>query len=84
MARNASDGGGSAARGAGGLNVEKSIPQFFRKCAQTARLAVGIPDYEAYVAHRRAHHPDEPAMSREEFFRERLAARYRRGTSRCC
>ncbi len=58
--------------------------RLLHKCLQTARLAIGIPDYEAYVAHRRAHHPGERVMSREEFFRERLAARYRRGSSRCC
>ena len=57
---------------------------FARKLEQTAHLAVGIPDYEGYVAHRRAHHPGEAVMSYEEFFRERLASRYRRGSSRCC
>ncbi|MFI4979700.1 MAG: YbdD/YjiX family protein [Nevskiales bacterium] len=55
-----------------------------RKLAQTARLAVGIPDYEGYVAHRRMHHPQQPVMSYEEFFRERMDSRYRRGSSRCC
>jgi uncharacterized short protein YbdD (DUF466 family) len=43
---------------------------------QTARLMVGIPDYDTYVAHRRAHHPSEPVMSYTEFFRERQKARY--------
>jgi len=57
---------------------------FARKLGQTARLAVGIPDYEGYVAHRRMHHPDQPVMSYEEFFRERLVSRYRKGSSRCC
>jgi uncharacterized short protein YbdD (DUF466 family) len=57
---------------------------FARKLGQTAHLAVGIPDYEGYVAHRRTHHPDEPVMTYEEFFRERLDSRYRRGSSRCC
>jgi len=57
---------------------------FAHKLEQTAHLAVGVPDYQGYVAHRRAHHPDEPVMSYEEFFRERLASRYRRGSSRCC
>jgi hypothetical protein len=29
---------------------------------RTARLMVGVPDYETYVAHRRANHPEvEPA-----------------------
>jgi uncharacterized short protein YbdD (DUF466 family) len=54
------------------------------RLTQSLRLAIGIPDYDTYVQHRRSCHPDETVMSREEFFRERLAARYRRGSSRCC
>lgn len=52
--------------------------------ARTARLAVGQPDYRAYVDHVLRDHPDRSPMSREAFFRERLAARYGRGSSRCC
>ncbi|MET0431255.1 MAG: YbdD/YjiX family protein [Hyphomicrobium sp.] len=44
--------------------------------ARTARLMVGLPDYDAYVAHRRRTHPGEPIMSYEDFFRERQASRY--------
>ena len=55
-----------------------------RQFAQAARLAVGVPDYERYLAHHGARHPDAPAMSREAFFRSRLDARYKRGSSRCC
>ncbi|MGO9512848.1 MAG: YbdD/YjiX family protein [Steroidobacteraceae bacterium] len=44
--------------------------------AQTARLMVGVPDYETYVAHRKAQHPEEPIMTYAEFFRERQNARY--------
>lgn len=43
---------------------------------QAARLMIGVPDYDTYVAHRRANHPDEPIMSYTEFFRERQDARY--------
>ena len=55
--------------------------------AQTARLMVGVPDYQTYVAHRRANHPDQPIMTYEEFFRERQEARYAVGKGRfrgCC
>ena len=31
--------------------------------AKAARLMVGVPDYETYVAHRRAKHPDQPIMT---------------------
>ena len=50
----------------------------------TLRSALGAPDYDAYVEHRRLHHPEQALLSRSEFFRERQAARYRRGSSRCC
>ena len=43
---------------------------------RTARLMIGVPDYETYVAHRRAIHPDQPIMTYVEFFRERQQARY--------
>ena len=55
--------------------------------AQTARLMIGIPDYQAYLEHRRTFHPDEPSMTYEEFFRERQDARYAVGRGRfrgCC
>ena len=43
---------------------------------QTARLMVGLPDYDNYLNHMQANHPDQPVMSYEEFFRERQDARY--------
>jgi len=54
---------------------------------RTARLMIGVPDYETYVAHRRANHPQEPIMTYVEFFRERQQARYGVGKGRfrgCC
>ena len=60
---------------------------FCERVAETARLMVGVPDYESYVAHRRKDHPGEPVMTYEEFFRERQEARYAVGRGRfrgCC
>jgi uncharacterized short protein YbdD (DUF466 family) len=54
---------------------------------RTARLMVGIPDYQTYVEHCRQTHPDAPIMSYEEFFVERQNARYAIGKGRfrgCC
>jgi len=56
----------------------------WRKAGQTANLAIGVPDYEAYVRHQRAQHPDQPVMSYPAFFRSRQDARYGKGTPRCC
>jgi uncharacterized short protein YbdD (DUF466 family) len=54
---------------------------------RTARLMIGVPDYETYVAHRQANHPDQPIMTYVEFFRERQQARYAISKGRfrgCC
>ena len=48
----------------------------WRWAVQTARLMVGVPDYDTYVAHRKMHHPEAPIMSYVEFFQERQNARY--------
>lgn len=61
--------------------------QIRKRVVQTARLMVGIPDYQTYVEHRRRMHPGEPVMTYREFFRERQDARYATGKGRfrgCC
>ncbi len=59
----------------------------YRQFCKTARLMIGVPDYDAYVAHRQAQHPGEPVMTYAEFFRDRQDSRYgAKGgkISRCC
>jgi uncharacterized short protein YbdD (DUF466 family) len=55
-----------------------------RSMAQSLRLMVGLPDYDAYLSHMARTHPDQAPMSYEAFFRERLEARYGAGKGRCC
>ncbi len=50
---------------------------------QTAHSMLGVPDYDAYVAHFARSHPERQALDREEFFRERQAARFG-SVLRCC
>jgi uncharacterized short protein YbdD (DUF466 family) len=45
---------------------------------------IGAPDYERYVTHVRACHPERTPMTRAEFARERMEARYNRPGARCC
>ena len=56
------------------------IPERFmrsvRLAGQSLRLMVGVPEYRAYVYHMHTAHPDKAAMTYQEFFRERQAARY--------
>lgn len=60
---------------------------FGQRLKQTANLMVGVPDYDTYVIHRTRLHPDQPVMSKEDFFRACQDRRYG-GTSggglRCC
>ena len=61
--------------------------EIYSLIVQSLRLMVGIPDYRNYVEHRRKHHPEQPVMSYEAFFRERQAARYDVASGRfrgCC
>lgn len=66
--------------------MANSLRSFARRLAEAARLMVGLPDYDNYVAHVTSRHPERPVMTRAEFFRERQEARYGgkgRGC-RCC
>jgi uncharacterized short protein YbdD (DUF466 family) len=44
----------------------------------------GIPDYERYLAHAAAHHPDEPLLSRREFYLASIDRKYTGRGPRCC
>ncbi|HVE07426.1 MAG TPA: YbdD/YjiX family protein [Paraburkholderia sp.] len=65
-------------------NLRTDVRSAGRYLGQALRLMVGVPDYETYVAHMRATHPDQPVMSYEAFFRERQNARYGAGAGKCC
>jgi len=60
------------------------LDEFWRMAVRTARLAIGVPDYDNYVAHMRAHHPGAQVMSYVEFFNERQQRRYGNGRTGCC
>ena len=73
------------------MNLQETLPHAGRYLARSARavvqslrLMVGLPDYDTYLTHMAATHPDRAPMSYEEFFKERLEARYGAGKGRCC
>lgn len=47
-----------------------------KRMSQTLRMMVGAGDYDAYVKHCGEYHPDHAVMSKEEYFLNRLQARY--------
>lgn len=65
--------------------MSQDLAKVGRYLGQTARLMVGVPDYDTYVQHRKLKHPDKPVMTYEEFFRERQEASYGGASGgRCC
>ena len=60
------------------------LRQAGRYLGQAMRLMVGLPDYDNYVSHMQATHPDRHVMTYEEFFRERQEARYGSKVGGCC
>ena len=64
--------------------LREDVQTAVRYLGQAMRLMIGLPDYDGYVAHMRATHPDRPVMTYEAFFRERQDARYSSRTGKCC
>ena len=64
--------------------MRSRLSNLWHLAVRTARLAVGVPDYDTYVAHMRAHHPGAHVMSYPEFFNERQRKRYGNGRTGCC
>lgn len=61
-----------------------SVQQWWQKLRQTGALMVGVPDYQAYVAHMREAHPELEPLSERDFMRARMEARYGgRGHGKC-
>jgi uncharacterized short protein YbdD (DUF466 family) len=56
--------------------VRVAVPRLMHLAVQTARLMVGIPDYQAYVRHRQTFHRGEAVMSYSDFYRDRQKAHY--------
>ncbi|MEP6764213.1 MAG: YbdD/YjiX family protein [Gemmatimonadaceae bacterium] len=54
------------------------------RIAAVIRRIMGAPDYERYVAHMTAHHPECEVLNKDAFVRERMNDRYSRPGSRCC
>jgi len=54
------------------------------RAATTFRRIAGMPNYDAYLEHLRAHHPECAAPSEKEYYELYLAGKYAGGGSRCC
>ena len=52
------------------------IATLWQNLQKSFRLMVGVPDYENYVKHMQAHHPDLTPMDAKTFYRYCVDARY--------
>lgn len=52
--------------------------------AAALRVVAGAPRYDAYRAHIARHHPYTEPVSRADFERARLDARYSKPGAKCC
>ena len=55
-----------------------------RKIGKVVRTIIGAPDYERYVDHVQKCHPGRTPMTRDEFAKSRMEARYNQPGNRCC
>lgn len=63
---------------------ETGLRRFWLRLREGGALMVGVPDYDRYLAHMRAQHPDLAPLTREAFVRGRMEARYGgSGTGKC-
>ena len=60
------------------------LSTWFNRAQETARLMVGVPDYDTYLTHMREKHPDKQALSYEAFFANRMDARFGASNRRAC
>lgn len=54
------------------------------RAGSVVRRIIGAPDYDHYLAHMRAHHPDLTPLSRDGFMSAQLKARFEKPGARCC
>ncbi|MGQ0764322.1 MAG: YbdD/YjiX family protein [Gemmatimonadota bacterium] len=75
---------GRSGSGVGRLVALRGLGDRMRGALSVLRRIIGAPDYELYLRHHTSCHPDANPLSREDFTRQRLDARYSTPGNRCC
>ncbi|TQR26910.1 DUF466 domain-containing protein [Campylobacter sp. MIT 97-5078] len=65
-------------------NLLNKFKRLYHRSDRFINLLVGMPSYDKYVEHMQTRHPNREILSRKEFFKEALNARYNGGFTRCC
>jgi uncharacterized short protein YbdD (DUF466 family) len=73
-----------ATRKASAHTVSRSVHQWASRALTVVRRVIGVPDYDTYLAHVIAHHPDTVPMSQQAFIHKCWEDKYSRPGHRCC
>ena len=61
-----------------------SIGARVQKVLRVVRTIIGVPNYDAYLKHHCENYPGTTPLTRKEFEKDRMTAKYYRPGSRCC
>jgi len=62
-----------------------AVMRRLRSALAVLRQIVGAPDYQRYLAHHAARHPDRPPLSPREYYADFVRWRFESGApTRCC
>jgi len=67
-----------------GVPLVIRLTQLGRDFRRSYLQLFGIPDYERYVAHHHAHHPQQPLLSPRQFHARAIDRKYCGRGARCC
>ena len=68
----------------GSVSTRATVRDRLQQVIAVVRRIIGVPDYDAYLAHMHRHFPDCTPMDVRTFERERMADKYTQPGSRCC
>jgi len=63
---------------------QASVFSRLRTLRQVCRQIFGMPDYERYLAHAAARHPERPVLSRGAYCARAIEHKYGKSGPRCC
>jgi uncharacterized short protein YbdD (DUF466 family) len=63
--------------------IKRSL-RLLRRAGSVIRRIIGAPDYDHYLAHMRARHPELVPLSCDRFMAAQLQARFEKPGARCC
>jgi uncharacterized short protein YbdD (DUF466 family) len=64
--------------------IRERLAKAFAQLRPAYHQVFGIPDYQRYLDHMVAHHPEQVPLSRREFFARAIERKYCRSGAKCC